>query len=185
MTQDYFLGCKQLKMIRLASNRLHSMPSMVNVAETLTYLLFTSNKITDLTNIYNVQFNVLRSLHLRKNFINGVDFSALSMRNLVYLTLGNNNLTEISGIRFLALTPRNETLLVVEVNPNPWHCDVMMTWFADGVSPSPWNKDRWVYRQPGHDLVIVDATEMICRSPVELHGIPVPSTGMLNCAYNF
>ena len=181
--RDYFMGCKRLKVIRLISNRLHAVPFMVNVAGTLRQFELTDNRITDLTNLYNVQLNVLQVLRLKGNLINSVDFSALHMCDLVYLSLGNNNLTEISGIRFLALTPRNETMLLVEVNPNPWHCDVMMTWVAGGMGPNPWKRGEWVYQRPGHDLVIVDATQTICRSPAELHGIRVVRTGKLK-SYN-
>ena len=130
LSNDYFKGCSQLRIIRLAGNKLTCLPSLLWIEKSIENIYASENRIESLDAALGDGFyEALEFIDVSYNIISYLNVSLLrNYPKLVRLLIFENRLTSISDYRaHLSF----ETLLM---HSNPWHCDSELAWMSGLVS---------------------------------------------------
>ena len=118
-----FLGCKYLTRLSLSFNNFKSIPNISDVSDTLLWFSISSNKVADVSALYEAPFPRLVELKLSHNRITYFPDHPSGWNRLSQLYLRYNLIKSISS-NFL-LTSEH---VVISADHNPWHCDQGLCW---------------------------------------------------------
>ena len=130
LSNDYFKGCSQLRIIRLAGNKLTCLPSLLWIEKSIEDIYTSENRIESLdTALGDGFYDALSFIDVGYNIISYLNVSLLrNYPQLERLLIFENRLASISDYRaHLSF----ETLVMYS---NPWHYDSELAWMSGLVS---------------------------------------------------
>ena len=152
ISDNYFMGFKQLSYLNLDYNRLLVLPTMSWLERTLSHASFDNNHLISLDGLtLGGYYTQLRSLYIRYNnitYFNSISF--LAMPSLIIISLTGNKLVYIADFR-----PYYNG--IIHLNENLWVCDQSLSWMRDIYFQFP----------------------VVCSSPSCLSGRDIKSLGEL------
>ena len=156
----YFNLCQKINMIFLGCNQLTEIPNVQNISQTIMYLSFASNNISDVKCIYEINFPKLVILCPAENQITGFCLPPVKFApRLRHVSLESNNL---SMIDFSHVNDSRSLQVKVLLAYNPWHCNDSLYWIQQCTQRKldSLNCMQWL---------LVDG--MVCSSPLQAQGL--------------